>query len=216
MSSLSPCTRSGSRLPFSMRRLISSSLEICQFLRSFCSSSVETRSALPAPPFLPFFAPPCSCSISASVDSTCRDSSSTWAEMKFTVSCLSCSRGSSRCPALRPSLENAFVFISFSHALKRSICCVMRRMVHSRQFLLLHSNAEADSLEPQQGSVAWSLGHGFGRICRLTVSISLRFSVRAFLSLISLLASHVLIWSRNRCSFLICVLSSASTTSCER
>ena len=44
----------------------------------------------------------------------------------------------------------------------------------------------------------------------LTVSISFRFSSKADLSLMSLLATHVLIWSRNRCSFLICVFRSVS------
>jgi len=43
-----------------------------------------------------------------------------------------------------------------------------------------------------------------------TVSISLRVSSSWFLSLISLLEIHVLIWSRSRWSFLICVLRSVS------
>ncbi len=44
----------------------------------------------------------------------------------------------------------------------------------------------------------------------LTVSMSFRFSSNADLSLMSLLATHVFIWSRNRCSFLICVFKSVS------
>ena len=47
----------------------------------------------------------------------------------------------------------------------------------------------------------------------LTVSISLRLSSNADLSLMSLLATHVLIWSRNRCSFLIWVFKSVSSFS---
>lgn len=47
----------------------------------------------------------------------------------------------------------------------------------------------------------------------LTVSISLRLSSNELLSLMSLLATHVLIWSRSRCSFLICVFRSVSSFS---
>lgn len=47
----------------------------------------------------------------------------------------------------------------------------------------------------------------------LTVSINLRFSNRALLSLMSLLPNQTLIWSRIRCSFLICVLRSVSSLS---
>lgn len=95
---------------------------MCQFLLSLSSSSCAIRSAGPEPPFLLFFDPPWSCSTSASVNSTCLPSSSTMLEMKLAVSTLSCSFGSSFCPALSPSFEKAFVFISFSQALKRSIC----------------------------------------------------------------------------------------------
>ena len=44
----------------------------------------------------------------------------------------------------------------------------------------------------------------------LTVSIRRRLSSSADLSLMSLLATQVLIWSRSRWSFLICVLRSSS------
>ena len=47
----------------------------------------------------------------------------------------------------------------------------------------------------------------------LTVSISLRLSSNADLSLMSLLATQVFIWSRNRWSFLICVFRSVSSFS---
>ena len=47
----------------------------------------------------------------------------------------------------------------------------------------------------------------------LTVSMSFLLSSSADLSFMSLLATHVLIWSRNRCSFLICVFKSVSSFS---
>ena len=47
----------------------------------------------------------------------------------------------------------------------------------------------------------------------LTVSINFRLSSRAVLSLMSLLATQALIWSRSRWSFFICVLRSVSSFS---
>jgi hypothetical protein len=43
--------------------------------------------------------------------------------------------------------------------------------------------------------------------------MSLRLSISGCLSLMSLLAIHVLIWSLSRCNFLICVLRSDSSFS---
>lgn len=47
-------------------------------------------------------------------------------------SCFSFSFGSSLAAASRPALENALVFISFSHALNRSICCAGRSLEGSK------------------------------------------------------------------------------------
>jgi hypothetical protein len=50
--------------------------------------------------------------------------------------------------------------------------------------------------------------------CSILDSMSLRASVRFFLSLMSFRPSHVLIWSRCRCSFLISFFRSCSYFSC--
>lgn len=51
--------------------------------------------------------------------------------------------------------------------------------------------------------------------CSILDSMSLRASVRFFLSLMSFIPSHVLIWSRCRCSFLISFFRSCSYFSCQ-
>lgn len=113
------------------------------------------------------------------------------------TSSFSCALGSSLADCIRPSLENAFVFISFSQALNFSICCVHKYECQIVGRVTEWEGAYEDDMEQQTP----------------TVSISLRFSRRADLSLMSLLATQALIWSRNRWSFFICVFKSVSSFS---
>ena len=119
-SSWSSCTRSTGNEPLSRSRRTISNRLICHFRRSLRCSSCSRR-LFDDPDFF-FFAPPCSVSISASACSTCRWSSSTLLDTHCVTLSFSCALGSSFEAAMRPSLEKALVFISFSHALKRSIC----------------------------------------------------------------------------------------------
>lgn len=105
------------------------------------------------------------------------------------VSSFSFCTGSTFCAKPSPSLEYAFVFVSRSTTLKRSICFNEKHnsgMIIHLNVCLFVSFSKSDCSQYTE----WSL---------LTVSMSFRFSTSCLLSLISLDATHDLIWSRSLC-----------------